>query len=122
MASVGNTCYGSVFIAPLENDAFLKKIKKSTCNCLMGFNNSSKSNKICCGLPENPTSSRPSISKNTVEEYNTAMKKMMRNPYEYHHDLGQSRNLLSVISGCISFFYHLMILQFVTFCGVFSIF
>ncbi|KAM1471122.1 hypothetical protein COP2_042822 [Malus domestica] len=23
-----------------------------------------------------------------MEEYNTAMKKMMRNPYEYHHDLG----------------------------------
>ncbi|CAN6565307.1 unnamed protein product [Malus baccata var. baccata] len=47
MASVGNSCFGSVFIAP----------------------------------------SRPSSSKNTMEEYNTAMKKMMRNPYEYHHDL-----------------------------------
>jgi uncharacterized membrane protein YidH (DUF202 family) len=23
-----------------------------------------------------------------MEDYNTAMKRMMRNPYEYHHDLG----------------------------------
>ncbi|RXH94731.1 hypothetical protein DVH24_024415 [Malus domestica] len=46
---------------------------------------------IYCGFPETH-SSRPSSSKNTMEEYNTAMKKMMRNPYEYHHDLGQSRN------------------------------
>jgi hypothetical protein len=26
-----------------------------------------------------------------MEDYNTAMKRMMRNPYEYHHDLGISR-------------------------------
>lgn len=26
---------------------------------------------------------------NKMEDYNTAMKRMMRNPYEYHHDLGQ---------------------------------
>lgn len=90
MATVGNSCFGSVFVAPLENEAFLKKIKKSPCNFLMGSNNSSKSNKIYCGLPENPTSCRPSISMNTVEEYNAAMKKMMRNPYEYHHDLGMN--------------------------------
>ncbi|KAB1217607.1 Phosphoglucan phosphatase LSF2, chloroplastic [Morella rubra] len=25
-----------------------------------------------------------------MEEYNIAMKKMMRNPYEYHHDLGMN--------------------------------
>lgn len=25
-----------------------------------------------------------------VEDYNTAMKRMMRNPYEYHHDLGMN--------------------------------
>ena len=24
-----------------------------------------------------------------MEDYNTAMKRMMRNPYEYHHDLGK---------------------------------
>ncbi|KAI3957955.1 hypothetical protein MKW98_020597 [Papaver atlanticum] len=29
-----------------------------------------------------------------MDEYNTAMKKMMRNPYEYHHDLGMNYKLI----------------------------
>ncbi|XP_048495240.1 phosphoglucan phosphatase LSF2, chloroplastic [Beta vulgaris subsp. vulgaris] len=32
--------------------------------------------------------------KSSVEEYNIAMKKMMRNPYEYHHDLGMNYTLI----------------------------
>lgn len=30
-----------------------------------------------------------------MEDYNTAMKRMMRNPYEYHHDLGMSYTLIT---------------------------
>ncbi|KAF5956198.1 hypothetical protein HYC85_009054 [Camellia sinensis] len=30
-----------------------------------------------------------------MEEYNIAMKKMMRNPYEYHHDLGMNYTLIT---------------------------
>lgn len=95
MASVGNSGFSSVLIAPLEKDVFLKKVKKSSCNWVMGSNNSLKSNKIYCGLPESgiekkSTSNTASNSKKVVEDYNTAMKRMMRNPYEYHHDLGQS--------------------------------
>lgn len=30
-----------------------------------------------------------------AEDYNTAMKRMMRNPYEYHHDLGMNYTLVS---------------------------
>ncbi|CAD6268523.1 unnamed protein product [Miscanthus lutarioriparius] len=30
-----------------------------------------------------------------MEDYNTAMKRMMRNPYEYHHDLGMNYAVLS---------------------------
>jgi hypothetical protein len=61
----------------------------------MGSNSSLKSNKVYCGLPESgiekkSTSNKAANSKKVVEEYNTAMKRMMRNPYEYHHDLGQS--------------------------------
>ena len=37
---------------------------------------------------KNPTSNGVSDSKSRMEEYNIAMKRMMRNPYEYHHDLG----------------------------------
>lgn len=94
MASVGNSCLSSVFTAPLEKDVFLKKMQKSSCNCLMGSNNSFKLSKVYCGLPESgiekkPKSSTASNSTKVVEDYNTAMKRMMRNPYEYHHDLGQ---------------------------------
>lgn len=41
------------------------------------------------GVGENPGSNGVSLSsKNKVEDYNTAMKRLMRSPYEYHHDLG----------------------------------
>jgi len=30
-----------------------------------------------------------------MEDYNTAMKRMMRNPYEYHHDLGMNYAVIS---------------------------
>lgn len=55
--------------------------------------NANSSVPISCKLPEseveeNYTSS--SVSSNKMEEYNLAMKRMMRNPYEYHHDLGIS--------------------------------
>jgi hypothetical protein len=36
-------------------------------------------------------------SNNKMEDYNTAMKRMMRNPYEYHHDLGSFFDLISII-------------------------
>ncbi|KAK9683623.1 hypothetical protein RND81_10G154100 [Saponaria officinalis] len=32
--------------------------------------------------------------KNRMEEYNNAMKKMMKNPYEYHHELGMNYTLI----------------------------
>ncbi|KAL7107522.1 hypothetical protein ACP275_06G059800 [Erythranthe tilingii] len=34
-------------------------------------------------------------SKRSTEDYNLAMKKMMRNPYEYHHDLGMNYTLIT---------------------------
>ncbi|KAI3879845.1 hypothetical protein MKX03_000464 [Papaver bracteatum] len=43
------------------------------------------------------SSSRSSTSSGgggKMDEYNTAMKKMMRNPYEYHHDLGMNYKLI----------------------------
>ena len=94
MEAVGNSCFMSVFIAPLEN-VLLKKKKNCSYNHVMVSKNSSRFNKIYCKLPEseieeNPRSQIITKSKNKMEEYNIAMKKMMRNPYEYHHDLGQS--------------------------------
>lgn len=88
------SCVSSVFRCPLENEAVLfSEKKKSKCN-LMVSKNHFKMGKIDCrvsenGIEGNPTSSKVSFkSKNRMEEYNTSMKRMMRNPYEYHHDLG----------------------------------
>lgn len=41
------------------------------------------------GAEENPGNNGVSLSsKNKMEDYNTAMKRLMRSPYEYHHDFG----------------------------------
>ncbi|GAB2299404.1 Phosphoglucan phosphatase lsf2, chloroplastic [Dionaea muscipula] len=49
--------------------------------------------RIYCKQPESGIRcdvSSSSGSKSRIEEYNIAMKRMMRNPYEYHHDLGMN--------------------------------
>nr|GMC61816.1 phosphoglucan phosphatase LSF2, chloroplastic [Ipomoea batatas] len=38
--------------------------------------------------------------KNKMEEYNVAMKRMMRNPYEYHHDLGCGLQFIWIVVIC----------------------
>ncbi|KAI3720957.1 hypothetical protein L2E82_31956 [Cichorium intybus] len=45
------------------------------------------------GTPQ--SKSRESSTNHKMEDYNTAMKRMMRNPYEYHHDLGMNYNLIT---------------------------
>ncbi|KAI3519690.1 hypothetical protein L1887_08905 [Cichorium endivia] len=48
------------------------------------------------GIDGTPQSkSRESSTNHKMEDYNTAMKRMMRNPYEYHHDLGMNYNLIT---------------------------
>lgn len=55
-----------------------------------------KPTKIWCKTTQNET---PEVQKtetsHKMEDYNTAMKRMMRNPYEYHHDLGMNYNLIT---------------------------
>ncbi|KAK9283184.1 hypothetical protein L1049_011420 [Liquidambar formosana] len=98
-AVVGNSYfYSAVFISPLENDGLLMK-KQSVCN-LMVSKSSFRLSKIHCkqsesGVEEIPTSKRVSTSKNKMEEYNVAMRRMMKNPYEYHHDLGMNYTLIT---------------------------
>ncbi|KAK2982430.1 hypothetical protein RJ640_026273 [Escallonia rubra] len=102
MEVVGNTCFSSssVLVSPLTNGAFSLSSRaiyeKRSCNFTV-FSRGIKSNKISCkssesGIQENPKSKSGSGTK--VEEYNTAMKRMMRNPYEYHHDLGMNYTLI----------------------------
>lgn len=101
MATLGKTCISLLQAIPsLENDM---KIRVSVINLslLRGKAPSLKlKSGIRCnlsgdGIEENPSrNSTITKSKDRMEEYNTAMKKMMRNPYEYHHDLGMNYTLI----------------------------
>ncbi|KAH6805520.1 dual specificity protein phosphatase family protein [Perilla frutescens var. frutescens] len=64
--------------------------------------NSFKSPKIRCKLSENEieaTHSKQGISirgsNSKTEEYNIAMKKLMMNPFEYHHEFGMNYTLIT---------------------------
>lgn len=102
METVSNVGFASVFRAPLKTQQLLlsnQRKHKSPCSFMIPPNHSvRRSRMICCsnkvsesGIQEKPATSnkRASKPKDRMEEYNIAMKSMMRNPYEYHHDLGQ---------------------------------
>uniref|UniRef100_A0A2P2MQY4 Phosphoglucan phosphatase LSF2ic n=1 Tax=Rhizophora mucronata TaxID=61149 RepID=A0A2P2MQY4_RHIMU len=79
-------------------ESFIEKKKKPKCD----FRATKNCFRINCKLPagdqvdENPTRKVASLrSRDRMEEYNTAMKRMMRNPYEYHHDLGMNYTLIT---------------------------
>ncbi|KAL8539364.1 hypothetical protein ACS0TY_001114 [Phlomoides rotata] len=56
--------------------------------------NSFRFPKICCKLPESETEAR-GFGMSRVEEYNIAMKKLMMNPFEYHHDFGMNYTVIT---------------------------
>ncbi|CAA0836641.1 Phosphoglucan phosphatase LSF2- chloroplastic [Striga hermonthica] len=56
---------------------------------------SPKFTKIRCRLSEGEQGFNVISSERQIEDYNTAMKKMMWNPYEYHHDLGMNYTLIT---------------------------
>ena len=97
MSAISSSCcFSSLFQNPPETELFSEK-KKSSFNFMLPKNHSKMgSTGIFCklsetesGIDDNPTNRKLSVRpKNKMEEYNTAMKRMMRNPYEYHHDLG----------------------------------
>ncbi|KAM6598862.1 hypothetical protein CsatA_018471 [Cannabis sativa] len=100
MEVVGNRCFSSVFLAAPLEDVFLNNKKICAYNHGMVSRHSFRLNKISCKVPENELGENPrsqilTKSKNKMEEYNIAMKKMMRNPYEYHHDLGMNYTLIA---------------------------
>ncbi|KAG7031525.1 Phosphoglucan phosphatase LSF2, chloroplastic [Cucurbita argyrosperma subsp. argyrosperma] len=97
MGASSLACFSSLFaVFPSHNNAHNKPLPFCSNPSKPLF----RLNKIRCGLPEsgirqNPSSSRASSSKNRMEEYNLAMKKMMRNPYEYHHELGMNYTVIA---------------------------
>ncbi|KAL1290771.1 hypothetical protein HN51_059281 [Arachis hypogaea] len=89
--------------SPLLNTQVLRRYK-SPCTFVVP-NYSLRFTRICCkklsenGIDEKhkPSTSNTtaSKSKDRMEDYNIAMKRMMRNPYEYHHDLGMNYTLIT---------------------------
>ncbi|KAF6143120.1 hypothetical protein GIB67_041188 [Kingdonia uniflora] len=76
---------------PLRNDGSFRK------KSFMGMGISKKRDSFSCKISaigrigESLTlDQKLSTNDNKMEEYNVAMKRMMRNPYEYHHDLGMN--------------------------------
>ncbi|XVE86078.1 hypothetical protein DITRI_Ditri18aG0007500 [Diplodiscus trichospermus] len=104
MSTINSTsCFSSMFQSPPETEIFSAKMK-SRLNFMLPMNHSKMgSSRIFCnlsetesGIDDNPRNGKISVrSKNRMEEYNTAMKRMMRNPYEYHHDLGMNYTLIT---------------------------
>ncbi|XP_030450457.1 phosphoglucan phosphatase LSF2, chloroplastic [Syzygium oleosum] len=107
MEAIGKACCSSlVLMSPLDKDAiFTMKMKnknKQRVCAVIGPKNPFKLSKISCGVSEDgvePKQKKPTtvsaIPGSRTEDYNTAMKRMMRNPYEYHHDLGMNYTLIT---------------------------
>lgn len=125
MGAIANTVLSaSIYTSSLENTNLLLSKKqnaamKSSCGVVVVSRNSSKMSRVSCklsesGIEEKPTSIGVSNTENRMEDYNTAMKRMMRNPYEYHHDLGRFLSHLPKLALCCSITFH--------FCREFSYF
>ncbi|KAJ9160428.1 hypothetical protein P3X46_025829 [Hevea brasiliensis] len=99
--AIGGNCISlsSVFSCPYENEVLLIR-KKPTCKFLLS-KNFFKMGRINCKLSDSGIQKKPATkdvslsSRNRMEDYNIAMKRMMRNPYEYHHDLGMNYTLIT---------------------------
>ncbi len=89
------TCFSSVFHSQSDKKEILLRKNDSKCNLKLPKNHSF-TGRVSCKLsgsgieesPKNQDQKASGSSKKRMEEYNIAMKRMMRNPYEYHHDLG----------------------------------
>ncbi|ESW09605.1 hypothetical protein PHAVU_009G141000 [Phaseolus vulgaris] len=102
MGSVGNVWFHSVQKVPLDTQLQ----NKSLCGYIVPpyLNYPMRLTPISCELSERGIQDNSSTkskrlyknkNKNRMEDYNMAMKRMMRNPYEYHHDLGMNYTLIT---------------------------
>lgn len=90
MGSLANACFSQLLI-PSTHQRSLKFISNFDALSLKN----SKKNAIYCLVEENRPATGMLRSKGKTEDYNTAMKRMMRSPYEYHHDLGMNYTIIS---------------------------
>lgn len=99
METLGKTWLSVIPTIPsLENGIKTKKLVTN-----LSFPASVKTGIRCTlsgdGIEEKPSSNSTITipKKSKMEEYNAAMKNMMKNPYEYHHELGQFLFRLNII-------------------------
>lgn len=85
MGALANGCFFHQLLSPSTH----QKSLKFTRNFDGPSSKISRNKAIYCLIEENRSETGRLSSKGRVEDYNTSMKRMMRNPYEYHHDLGK---------------------------------
>ncbi|XP_047174410.1 phosphoglucan phosphatase LSF2, chloroplastic [Vigna umbellata] len=100
MGMVGNNWFPSVLKVPLGRQLQNKTLWR--CIFPPYLNYPTRLTPISCKLPESGTEDNPTVTgkrlhknKDRMEDYNVAMKRMMRNPYEYHHDLGMNYTFIT---------------------------
>ncbi|KAK6929551.1 Dual specificity phosphatase, catalytic domain [Dillenia turbinata] len=92
-AITASSGFSSIFASGFHNE--IVSSRKSLRNNLTAFK---KSSNVFCKLHDSPKvepNFKVSRSKKKVEDYNSVMKRLMRNPYEYHHDLGMNYTLIT---------------------------
>ncbi|KAK9061018.1 hypothetical protein SSX86_018198 [Deinandra increscens subsp. villosa] len=80
--------------SPLDIKTFLPNLNKKPQSDLILPSKTLNPTAISCKTTQNENN-ESSTKTHKMEDYNTAMKRMMRNPYEYHHDLGMNYNLIT---------------------------
>ncbi|WOK96705.1 hypothetical protein Cni_G05412 [Canna indica] len=92
MGTIANGFLSPVLFAPrrsLEGVYFLH------CSRIGGLRSKARKNPIVCSKISESGTVEEGRHKRQVEDYNTVMKRMMRNPYEYHHDLGMNYTIIN---------------------------
>ncbi|XP_072996364.1 phosphoglucan phosphatase LSF2, chloroplastic [Typha latifolia] len=101
METITNSCFSSVFSPPNRSLELETSFRRRNLRGLGTYSAPFGSDGIKCRVSKSGTveedrsTAGRSGPKRKVEDYNTAMKRMMRNPYEYHHDLGMNYTIIS---------------------------
>ncbi|KAJ0975511.1 hypothetical protein J5N97_017476 [Dioscorea zingiberensis] len=104
MGSLANGCISSALATPTRSfGGEFSFRKKHLGSLVMVSQRSPLKHGILCKISNSIKvgDNRPGVVQDSsskgrkIEDYNTAMKRMMANPYEYHHDLGMNYTIIS---------------------------
>lgn len=96
MAAIANTCYSCTYSTVSMSQLHKHDLTMPTNHiaALSLWRSPHRASRITSKLPDGGVQRRSPMAaggdfRSKMDEYNVAMKRLMRNPYEYHHDLGQ---------------------------------